>query len=220
MPKKKIILFDIDYTLFDTDKYRKRTYPQLMKLLEQEDVPEYHQKVGKVEKELIQKGYESVAFARTLADALLIKPERNKLKKIFYNKGLYKNCLYTEVISVLSKLYKKNDFILGIISKGEITFQNRKIESIRNFFLESSIHISLNKTEEFKKIQNLYDNFDISIIDDSSLFLSEVKKIRPNTFVILIEKENRYEEQARVEGFIPDKKIKDLQEILPLFDNN
>ncbi len=220
MNKKKIILFDIDYTLFDTDKFRDITYPQLMNLLEQEDTEKYHQKVMEVERELIVRGgYEPVGFAHTLSEALRILPKHHQLEQLFYNATLYETCLYPEDRTVLEKLSERKDCVLGIVSRGEDSFQRRKIQAIKSFFSDDNIFISLTKVDLINKILNQFEGLQIFVIDDSAPFLHEFKKTDKSVFVILVEKENRYERKPVGEGFIPDFTISSLGEIEVILGN-
>lgn len=214
---KKVILFDIDYTLFNTDKFRDITYPKLMQLLRQEDLPQYHEEVKLIEKDLIKGGgYEPVIFARTLAKALQLQPEYDAISKLFYDEKLYDNCLYPEVKDVLNKLSKKEDFILGIISKGENTFQRRKIASINHFFASENIYISLDKFDKIDEIYNNYLGDKLTVIDDSALFLDAVKKKWDAIFTVFMKRESRYERREAPSDFNPDMKFLQLDELLSL----
>ena len=220
MDKKKIILFDIDYTLFDTDKFRDITYPQLMELLQQEDTEKYHQKVMEVERELITRGgYEPVGFAHALSEALKILPKHHQLEQLFYDTTLYETCLYPEDRKVLENLSHRKDAVLGIVSRGEDSFQRRKIQTIKSFFPDNNIFISLTKVDLIERIANQFKDLQIFVIDDSAPFLHEFKKVASNVVVVLVEKENRYERKPVADGFIPDFKIGNLDEIEPILDN-
>src|SRR5579872_1590328 len=174
---KHIVLFDIDYTLFDTDKFRDRTYPKLMHLLQQEDTPEYHQKVQEVEKQLIKKaGYEPVAFAKSLMEILQISPKHQEVEELFYQEDLYKQCLYPEVQETLESLAKNPDIVLGIVSQGETSFQERKISAVRHFFVEQFIFISLNKIGMVEDIIEATEDRRVTVVDDSAPFLDALKK--------------------------------------------
>lgn len=219
MNKQKIILFDIDYTLFNTDLFRDKTYPRLMDLLKQEDTPEYHVKVKEVEKELVVKGgYEPVGFARTLSDALAILPKRHELEKLFYNPDLYDECLYPEVKNLLKILSERKNIVLGIVSRGEGTFQRRKIQVIQSFFSKENIFISLTKVDMIRKILEKFKEDKLFVIDDSAPFLYEIKKQNSNVLAILVEKENRYERKPVAENFVPDAVITNLEEVVTLVD--
>lgn len=220
MDKKKIILFDIDYTLFNTDKFRDITYPQLMELLQQEDTEKYHQKVMEVEKELISRGgYEPVGFAHALSEALKILPKHHQLEQLFYDTTLYETCLYPEDRNVLEKLSQRKDVVLGIVSRGENSFQRRKIQTIKSFFPDNNVFISLTKVDLIERMINQFRDMQIFVIDDSAPFLYEFKKADKKIVVILVEKENRYERRPVADGFIPDFKIGNLTEIEAILDN-
>lgn len=218
---KHLILFDIDYTLFDTDKFRDLTYPKLMQLLEQEDTPEYHTKVKEVEKSLIKKaGYEPVAFAKELMEVLRIQPKHEEIEKLFYNEKLYKECLYPEVHEVLLSLSKNPDILLGIVSQGTVSFQERKIASIRHFFKEQFIYIALHKIGMTSDIASETKEFSLTVVDDSAPFLDALKKTVSTATTILVAKENRYEKRPTPEGFKPDYTVMSLSEVLKKFDRD
>lgn len=216
---KKVILFDIDYTLFNTDKFRDLTYPSLMNLLEQEDLPQYHEKVRFIEHTLISKGgYEPVTFANLLAETLELKPKREEIERIFYDIALYDACLYPEVKHVLKNLTKRDDVILGIISKGETSFQKRKISAIKTYFQSHNVHISLNKFDLISTVLQEYQKGALYVIDDSAPFLDSVKKANKSAVTVFVEKPNRYEKREKPADFVPDVAITDLSEVLRIVD--
>lgn len=220
MNRKKIILFDIDYTLFDTDKFRDLTYAKLMDLLQQEDTPEYHNKVKEVETLLIANAeYEPLAFTKILAKALAIQPESIEIENLFYDKSLYDICLYPEAKEVLQIIKDKANFIMGIISKGELSFQKRKIAPVEQFFLKEDIIISNNKFDELDKLLEKYGSQKILVIDDSAPFLDTVHQASSNFITCLMEKENRYEKRKTPPDFSSDFKIKNLHEVIGILDN-
>lgn len=213
MNKKKIVLFDIDYTLFDTDKFRDTTYPQLMQFLQQED----SLKVKQIEKQLIEVGgYEPVIFARTLEKALQIKPQYNEISALFYNEKLYDTCLYEEAEPVFKTLSKMDDITLGIVSKGENSFQRRKIASLSKYLKNENIYISSNKFEKIDEIYNHYADKKIIIIDDSAPFLDAVKKSHEIISTIFIERKSRYEKREVPVDFRPDMRIATLTEMMSI----
>lgn len=215
---KKIILFDIDYTLFNTDKFRDLTYPRLQEILQQEDNPHYHEKIKHIEKALIATGgYEPVGFGRLLMEALSIKGKNKQLEALFYDEELYKKCLYPEVTLTIELLSKKN-FTLGIVSKGEFSFQKRKIQPIEHYFAKNNIFISNDKIAQIDAIKNAYKSFATMIIDDSEPFLNEVKNKWKEVQAVLIERQNRYETRQHIDGFVPDVRVKTLDQVLPLVD--
>lgn len=216
---KKIILFDIDYTLFNTDLFRDLTYPQLRNILEQEDTPQYHAVIKEVERSLIKEGgYEPVAFATLLSEVLKIPAKRNEIEQLFYSKELYEQCLYPDVTFVIQQLSKSEDVQLGIVSKGEQTFQKRKIEALRLYFIEKNIFISEDKNSEIQKMKDAYRNNQAIIIDDSQVFLHEVQETWDQAYTVLMERENRYERRVDVKDFVPEATIHALDEVLPLVD--
>lgn len=216
---KKNILLDIDYTLFNTDKFRDLTYPKLLKLLQYEDIPFNHEKVKMIEHKLISMGgYEPVVFARLLAEALEVESDSVEMERLFYDASLYEQCLYPDVEKVIDTLSKKKDITLGIVSKGEKTFQERKIAKIRHYFLDRNVHISLNKLDKIREIENQYAGEEMFVADDSAIFLHALKVTQPSIFTLFVVREKRYEERDVPEYFHPDATIATLDEILRIVD--
>lgn len=214
---KKLVLLDIDYTLFNTDKFRDITYPRLRELLEQEDTPLYHQEVKNIEKALIKKGgYEPLEFAKLLAEALELKEKSSEIEELFHDSNLYRDCLYEEVFSFMKTLSEKENLILGIVSKGEQTFQRRKIGPIQNYFDNANIFISTEKTDQIDIINDQFQENEIYIIDDSEIFLQAIQQKINGIVTFLIERENRYETRIPVENFTPSMRIKNLQKVLDI----
>jgi putative hydrolase of the HAD superfamily len=129
---KPIVLFDIDRTIFDTDKASVVRMNRILNILKTNDseriekVKENYRKTLKNERE-----YEPDGFVKILCEEFSF-DNTNLLADVYYgenNKDIYKGSVYPEVIDVLDSL-KKNNFHLGIFSEGTIKFQNHKFRSL------------------------------------------------------------------------------------------
>jgi len=152
MDKNKLILFDIDHTLFDTETFK-------------------------------QSRLETYS-------------------------------LYEEVFETLTKLSKISR--LAIFSQGEFDFQNTKLKNtkIDSFFKKEDIHVFQEKQLNFEEIFKKYSEYKIFVVDDRLDILAVAKKYLPSVSTVWIKRGPHAQKLTKVEGFIPDKEILSLQEIL------
>lgn len=186
MTIKRIILFDIDHTLINTDKFRNNFLDKFKKLNIKENI------IKKVNTEYINKlkttseysPARHLSYLKEYLSQAIIKKLDNSL---FKRKELYKNILYTDVLSALPFLSRK--YALGIFSEGDLDFQYTKLikTGIKKFFKKNYFFIFKNKSER-KNIYLLPSN---SIIVDNDLFiLKTVNNTRKDLSMILMNRNN------------------------------
>ena len=156
--KKTIVLFDIDYTLFDT--------------------------------------------------------------KAFIDSGFKKYAPYDEIPPTIKRLSKSFD--LGIFSKGEIEFQNNKLDKtgLRKYFKKSNIHIFEDKNANLKDVIGKYDNYKVFLIDDKLQVLYEAKLSMPLIVTIWIKRGPFAENQKPIENFFPDITVNNLVNLSKIVESN
>ncbi|MFZ2025784.1 MAG: HAD hydrolase-like protein [Microgenomates group bacterium] len=170
--KKTILLFDIDYTIFDTDIY-KRMIAEKFTLKYQLDATrvalfdeQYEKNLGNVI------GINIKEYSRLFGEQFDISPDILFTivmdTKEFYTQSLYPDALVT--LTLLSKEYP-----LGIFSQGYRDFQENKLEKcgIMSYFKKEHIFIFPDKTQP-SVLKTLPEN--AVIIEDK---LSVVQKIVP-----------------------------------------
>lgn len=142
-----LILFDIDGTIFDAEKFGRLTRTEFIGILKID------------EEELMRAIADYYAALETRTDfnpreiVVHISKRYNVdplfLDKIFWEeKRHYKEALYPEVVSVLKRLSEDN--ALGIFSQGFEEFQRHKLEAagIKDFFAEEYIFVYKRKLSE------------------------------------------------------------------------
>ena len=182
---KKIILFDIDYTLIDTAKLRQLTQKEIQSagnLSETEletAVKEFSLVLG-TSREFSPRDYARF-LAKYFANPLL----EEKITAIFNNPLLYKEALYPETIPVLQKLKEK--YLLGIYSEGTLEFQTAKITltGITDYLQKDLIFIYPDKTGQATKLTEKMGK--IFFIDDNPLHIKDLLSI-PNASPIWIKR--------------------------------
>ena len=158
MINKKVVLFDIDYTLFDT--------------------------------------------------------------KMFKESLLTKYVSYEEVLTELGELSKFAE--LGIFSKGEMGFQNVKLEEtgLSDFFKKENIHVFKDKDMFIGNVLDKYKQRNIFLVDDKLTTLQAAKRHLSSVFTIWVKRGPFAKAQAPIENFTPDAIIYNLTDITKIIDSN
>lgn len=211
---KKIILFDVDYTLSNRDFLRSFGRHYLASLVGK-TVEELNPTVDKIIKESWKKFgifdiyYYSKRISEELGDAKL----EQKLINMFLTDYPYDKALYPEVRTALNKL--KDKYILGIQTDGQAIFQLKKIESIVDFFERQYIFVFKNKQEEiYEKIKNIEHS--VIIIDDKPEYIDKLMGIDIQS--VLVKRGHFAEEYVKNPNGYPNIKetISDLNELVLL----
>ncbi len=216
LKNNKIVLFDIDHTIFDTDKYLKILNEKLSKELGY-DGDEFIEKFKQIYVK-IKKDSPYVMPEDLLEEILKHKKSKTnlkKLKEIFWEKKLYESCIYPDVDKAFSYL-SDNDIKIGIFSTGTTKHQRIKIQSLKEYLSEKNIFISSQKIKIVKDTLHGYKDYFTYLIDDLPVVLHEAKKIDPNTFTIFIKRREPSATVVFPKDFIPDKVIENLDELIDI----
>jgi len=154
---KGIILFDIDKTIFDTDKMVKAFDGKMMSILGVSDFDYLKQAKEEYKKSLANERYfVPERFCETLCERFNF-DNQEALTDVFYGRNhayIYKESVFPETYIVLDKL--KDRFRFGIFSEGTAKFQNNKFRSmgLNKYFDENLIFIveAKDTKEVIKKI--------------------------------------------------------------------
>jgi FMN phosphatase YigB (HAD superfamily) len=128
--------------------------------------------------------------------------------------------LYDEVRDTLEELSKVAK--LGILSQGELAFQQKKLKetNIEHYFSEEHKHIVEYKIEVMKDILQIYKGkANVFFIDDLLEALKLAKKIDPTVTTIWMKRGQYATTQKNHSNFTPDAIVTDLREIIPLIKN-
>ena len=198
---ERIILFDIDKTVFDTKASGKK-YGQ--KLAERCHVGE--EKI----KESVE-SYRSQLESSTDfdPDELLARieteygVEKGNLEQVLFDQSNF--ILFPESGAVLEKLAKTS--ILGLFSEGRQQWQKKKMEltGIARFFDPRYVIVERRKMNEesIKKIPQ-----GSTVIDDKKVVIERLKQLRPDLHLVWINRES----EEKIEGVTNIKSLKDLLE--------
>lgn len=193
---KKIILFDIDGTLIDASLIGDMVYSKISEVSGLDE-----RKIREIKDEFRLKvtGY----HVTDLVDYISQKSGINltSLKNFLDSESIYSTYIYDDVRDVLSKLSEDNN--LGIFSDGDLNYQNKKISSIKEFFQDNLIFITIGKLMNgfLEKIPN-----GAMIIDDDKNVLEKLKQLRPDLELVWINREN----EEKMEGIRTIQSLKEL----------
>lgn len=156
---KKIILFDIDRTLLDTDKTSVLHNECIAKILKTDDLEKIKSVKSNYKSTLSnEREYKAEEYLKILVKEFNSE-KLEDLLDVYYGekyKYTYKDAVYPEAVSVLEKL--KSNYRLGIYSEGANGFQDNKFESmgISEYFEKDLTFIleAKDTVEAIKKIPN------------------------------------------------------------------
>lgn len=215
MKKNSVILFDIDYTLFDTEIFREKLYDSISLALgiEKDKLTDKQQDaIRSIRSEV---GYfHPEKFSHYLALSLNREKDEDKILKAIFKPENFLKVYYRETESVLKSLSGK--LPLGVFSKGYSSLQKEKIKKLKKFLEDKHIHISTNKFESLPEILNKYKDKTLYIVDDALDVLHNAKQLSSSVITIWIKRGFFAEKQQPIEGFAPDAIIENLSELLPI----
>ena len=217
MNKKKIILFDIDYTLFDTTKFKKIIAQEIAELTnsDNKNFPELLEEVYYQAR--FNNHFEPSVFPQALRKKITTTVENKELESVWFDSNNIKKALYPEAISVLQNLQKKG-VLLGVFSTGNSEFQLAKVSLLADVLENAHIHIFTNKEEKIEYILNLYKEYSLYIVDDFLSILHKAKVKDQDVFTIWMKRGKFAEKAILPENFEPDAIIYSLEKVVPLID--
>jgi FMN phosphatase YigB (HAD superfamily) len=126
----KVILFDIDYTLFNNDRFVELKDNQIIEIIGIKDVNKYKSILPKYLDSLNNhREFNPSDFLDLVCNEFCYKNKKT-LEELTYNSSiLYKSSLFGDVVKSLKSLSK--DYALGIFSEAnDIKFQKHKLNSL------------------------------------------------------------------------------------------
>jgi FMN phosphatase YigB (HAD superfamily) len=211
--KNRLILLDIDNTLYDSAKFREKLFERIILILKRRAVEDAEGVCERIYADLIhEKGlFYPEDFIQALQKALPNKniPEKELLASM-YDDTFAAFYLYEETHTIVKEFKKLGE--LGIFSQGMKRFQRLKIKQIAHIFKDHHIHIVPNKISAFQTIFKKYQQHAIFFLDDSLPILHAVKTAYPSTVVIWVKRGRYAQNQKPIGDFVPDATVQNLQE--------
>jgi len=141
---ENIILFDVDGTLIDTSKLKNLRYRSLIKKIKISEKDHIEATQNYVKSLKSSTDFNPETYLKMLSG--YCKTEFASLAEIYYDRRLYSECLFPDVLKVLEVLNK--NYKLGIFSEGYKKFQNKKLflSGIHDYFHKDNKYIFRRKT--------------------------------------------------------------------------
>lgn len=207
----KIVLFDIDYTLFDVGKYKKLVFSKLQDLLP-EKVEIFNLAQISYEKVREQGIFTPTVFTGIFLKNISVDIDRDILTRVWTDPEILSQCIYEETFSVLENL--KKQVLIGIFSSGHEPLQRAKIATISHLLEDRNIHIYPIKENKLEEVISEYKDKKIYLIDDFLEILQKAKGLNKNIISIWI-KRGKFAEITTVK-FKPDHVMYNLKGLFPL----
>ncbi len=211
MKTGKIVLFDIDNTLFDTTNFRQRLYTTVAQALSS-DIDSINEIGQRVITECIGEFgfFDPHVFALRLALELNRKKDVALIEQAILDKRNFENGLYEESFGVVADVSK--EATIGIFSRGYTEFQEKKIVGLRHLLAQEHVHITINKHETLPSLIAKYKEKTLYLVDDALDVLYTAWKLRKDVVTILVKRGKYALSQEPIPGFTPSVVITNLKE--------
>lgn len=205
--KGKIILFDIDDTLFNSFSFLNSFYSKISDEFNLNNT-ELIKIRALYEENKKRNGYFLPEAFLDQISRSFPSIDRELLHKIFWNIDLFEENMYkdTSVIRDLSKVAK-----IGIFSKGDSNFQNQKLTLFQDLLDDYNVHIFPNKKNKISEVLEKYKDFQVYLIDNQNDVLIKAKEILPEVYAILIDRNNSNKAEG---GIVKIISLNDLKSII------
>ncbi len=219
---KKIILFDIDYTLFNGKTFRETLLKEIGKEIQPESIDSFAIAAEEVYISLrdVMAHFDTALFAQALSkrfdvavDEVMVKEETESLSR----SGVF---LYEETESVLKELSLLPNTEIGIFSTGFFDLQKAKIDPVIHFISEEHMHIFTDKQPLLLDIVEKYKNEKLYLVDDFFQLLQKAKEIDSHLTTVWMKRGRHAEKIQGSSEFVPDFAITSLDEVLSIVDKS
>lgn len=132
---------------------------------------------------------------------------KKTLETLFWNGKLFEKSLYEDAFSIN---FLKNAGI-GIFSKGDYTFQMKKLDFIKDIVDQRNIYIFPNKLEHINELLSNYKDYEVYFVDNEIEVLKSVQKADSAAKLILIDRSEELEDNV---GVVKIKSLKELENLI------
>ncbi|OGH24823.1 MAG: hypothetical protein A3B47_00105 [Candidatus Levybacteria bacterium RIFCSPLOWO2_01_FULL_39_24] len=216
---KPVVLFDIDYTLFNRDifleslfdsigslfKIDKKAMAQIGQTAYKETVNEFNRFKPKEFSLKVAKALGRIRGLRKIEDIAMAKYNRPE--------SLYEETL--ETISEVSRIA-----VIGIFSKGHKQFQVNKVRKFKHLLHVDHVYMGVDKYKTLPKIIDKYKQTKLYLIDDLLDILYLAKKLKNDIVTIWVKRGIYAASQELIPGFKPDAIITNISDIVSIIKNN
>lgn len=209
---KRLILFDLDNTLFNPASFRENVFSKFAEIIDKKKKEEIIVLCRNLYDEQIKESgfFDPERFIEKLI-AILGKGEKKVLLAVVFAQEFLDAHFHQDAFETIKNWKDKVE--IGILSQGEEKLQRAKLTSIAHLFHPDRIHIPQKKKEKMQEILKMYKEYDIVFVDDMLPMLFEAKKIRPDIKTVWIKRGRYALFQKPIGEFTPDATITSLREL-------
>ena len=215
---QSVVLFDIDYTLFDSSLFRERLYGNISRAVKQDR--KQIERIGKVIYDQIRKKYgyfNPNDFIKGLKRRMGGNVDQALIEQSIWDKNSFRASIYKEVDEVLSSL--GGSMLVGVFSKGHDRFQRAKLKAITHFLQKKHIHIVVDKYASLPELIKKYKKHKLYLVDDELEVLHSASKLRRDIFTIWVKRGRYATKQKPIPAFIPDATVTNLKKITKIMNS-
>lgn len=219
---KKIVLFDIDYTLFNGKTFRETFHEKLAKKVPSVPQEEFTQAAEEVYLSLrsVMAHFDPSLFVESVAKHLNIKINEKEFEKDIIELSEKGEFLYEESLDVLQQLSNQKNVEIGIFSTGFFHLQKAKIAPLLHLINEEHMYILDNKQLQLLDTIQKYKNEKLFLIDDFFQLLQKAKEIDPSVVTVWMKRGRHAENIGENEVFAPDFAVETLRKVVDIVDNS
>ncbi len=215
--RTKIVLFDIDHTLFDTRAYLLQCFAQLERLLASESKLNIKSLAHEIYASQRKHAYFSPkVFSEELKRRIKTNQSLHTLENVFYNEHNLEESLYKDTLPTLKKLSEQN-IALGIFSGGDKILQEKKLQTLYHLLHKRLIYIfDRDKHEAVREVVALYKTQKLYVVDDLLSVLAQFKSENHSVCTIWIVRSEETRLKQDKTAFNADFVVNSLSELLPI----
>lgn len=213
----KIVLFDIDHTLFNTQAYLQKCFEKLEMLLASESELNIKNLAQDIYTTQRKNAYFSpTLFSEELKRRIKTNQSLQTFENVFYNDQTLEESLYKDTFPTLRKLFEQ-DIVLGIFSGGDKILQKKKLQTLSNLLHHRFIYIfDRDKHKAIKEVVALFKTQKLYVVDDLLSILAQFKSINHALCTIWIVRSEEIRSKQQKIMFDADFVINSLSELLPI----
>jgi FMN phosphatase YigB (HAD superfamily) len=216
---KPVVLFDIDYTLFDKDLFLDSLYGSIGNLFGISI--DGMKRVGNAAYEECTSEFdhfEPKYFSQKIAEGLGKMQFLQKIENEVLNKYNSPGSLYSETLKTIEEISEVAR--IGILSKGQSVFQRNKIYKFKNLLDEDHIYITDDKYKTLLNIINKYKGIKLYLVDDLLDILYSAKKLKSDIVTVWVKRGIYAQNREPIPGFKPDVEVENLSEVVKIVKSN
>lgn len=208
--QEKLILLDLDRTLFDSASFRQKSVERVSRFLgKAQDVQ------GIVDSVVSELGFfDPDRFSERICETVDAKDKEEIVRKLMSDPEDMKTYFYRDVAVTIKKL--RSIGRVGIYSQGNKEYQQAKLTGIKQLLDLEHIHVLGDKKLGMEKVFRGYRQYKLYFIDDMLVMLQEAKRVRPDAIAVWMKRARYLETQEPILGFTPDAVAYDMKQVIDI----